>query len=102
MRMKKTGTAIAAAALLTVAACGGGGGGSPTETQTVGEGGDAGSGQDPEAAGPAAEIEGAQEGGTLTVNSEVSPATLGEGEGVMIDDQQFVNVVSFWCSWAAA
>jgi len=76
MRMKKTGTAIAAAALLTVAACGGGGGGSPTETQTVGEGGDAGSGQDPEAAGPAAEIEGAQEGGTLTVNSEVSPATL--------------------------
>jgi len=32
----------------------------------------------------------------------VSPATLDEHEGVMIDDQQFVNVVSFWCSWAAA
>jgi len=31
----------------------------------------------------------------------VSPATLDEHEGVMIDGQQFVNVVSFWCSWAA-
>lgn len=77
MRLKKTATVLASAALLTVAACGGGGGnGGGGDQDSVGDGGDAGSGQDPNAQAPAKDIEGATKGGTLTINSNVAPSTL--------------------------
>lgn len=76
MRLKKTGIVLAGVAL-TVAACGGGGGTTASSNPTaVGAGGGAGSGQDPNAAAPAADIPGAVDGGTLTVDAYVSPATL--------------------------
>ncbi|MDO9381179.1 MAG: ABC transporter substrate-binding protein [Nocardioidaceae bacterium] len=77
MRLKRTATALAAASLLAVAACGGGGGSEDSsDRQTLGEGGNAGSGQDAEAEAPAADVEGATAGGTITVNANVAPETL--------------------------
>ena len=77
MRLKKTATVLASAALLTVAACGGGNGGNGGSNEdTTGEGGSAGSGQDPDAQAPAKDIEGATKGGTMTINSNVAPSTL--------------------------
>ncbi|MBA2697832.1 MAG: hypothetical protein H0U61_03555, partial [Nocardioidaceae bacterium] len=70
--MKKPIIAASTDALLALAACGGGGnGGAPVnEKNTPLEGGGAGQGQDPtRTEGPAPDIEGAQEGGTVTVSS---------------------------------
>ena len=72
MRLKKPIIAASTVALLALAACGGGGnGGNPAnEKNTPIEGGGAGQGQDPtRTEGPAKEIDGAQEGGTVTVSS---------------------------------
>ena len=64
---------------MTLAACGGGGttkGETPGDSQTMAEGGNAGAGKDDSVQPPAAIPEGAQEGGTLTVNTVNVPSTL--------------------------
>ena len=74
MRLNKPIIAVSTVALLALAACGGGDGdtgGPPGATNTANEeAGNAGSGQDPtRTEGPAPEIEGAAEGGTVKVLS---------------------------------
>jgi peptide/nickel transport system substrate-binding protein len=78
MRLKKPAVVLATAALMTLAACGGGSssGKNPNAVETVGAGGNAGAGQDPTAQAPAADVPGAQKGGTVTVDAYVSPSTL--------------------------
>jgi peptide/nickel transport system substrate-binding protein len=78
MRWKKSVAVIPVALLLGVAACGGGSGGSadsgqPSQNIT---GGAAGSGQDPNAVGPAAPVPGAKTGGTITVVTNGAPSTF--------------------------
>ena len=78
MRLKRTAIVLAAGALLGVSACGGGDSGS-SETEQI-EGADtagaAGGELVEDAEAPAPEVEGAQEGGTATVVSDVAPSTL--------------------------
>jgi len=79
MRWKKSLATIPVALLLGVAACGGGSddtveNGQPT--QDLSQGGNVGSGLDPNAVGPAPEVEGAQTGGTVTILSNEAPSTL--------------------------
>ena len=74
MRLNKPIVAVSTVALLALAACGGSGGGGGTPggqpTDTFKEGGGSGQGTDPTRnEGPAPEIEGAQEGGTVKVIS---------------------------------
>jgi peptide/nickel transport system substrate-binding protein len=83
MRLKTTAAIGSAAALFAVAACGGGGDDGETDerpsantTQDQSGSGQAGADQDPEAQAPAPDIEGATEGGTVTVLSSVQPTTL--------------------------
>jgi peptide/nickel transport system substrate-binding protein len=78
MRFKKPIVALSTAGLLALAACGGGDGGD-SETgsdQTINkdELGNTGEGQDPEATGPV-EIEGAEEGGIVTVLTSLGLTT---------------------------
>ncbi len=68
MRRSKPLAVVAVAALFGLAACGGSGddeSNDPTTQRTFG--GQEGGGKDPEAQGPAPEVEGAVEGGTITV-----------------------------------
>lgn len=79
MRLKKPVIAVSTVALLALAACGGGddnSGGPAGEQATLGESGGAGSGKDPNRQAPAAEIEGAQEGGTINVISVAGLNTM--------------------------
>lgn len=66
MRRTKPLAALAVASLMALAACGSGDGPSDTETGDFRET-DAGADKDPDAEGPAPEIEGAEAGGTITV-----------------------------------
>ena len=79
MRLKKTALALACVSLVTVAACGGGddddSSGDPGTLEGSEEAGAAG-GQIVEAEAPAPEVEGAQEGGTITSVSDVAPTSL--------------------------
>jgi peptide/nickel transport system substrate-binding protein len=74
MRRSKPLAAVATvAAMFALAACGGGGdddGGTTTEREFTGTGAGA---KDPEAQGPAPEVEGASEGGTITVFLPLDP-----------------------------
>ena len=79
MRRSKPLAVVAVAALFGLAACGGSGddeSNDPTTQRTFG--GQEGGGKDPEAQGPAPEVEGAVEGGTITVflPSDPGPDTL--------------------------
>jgi peptide/nickel transport system substrate-binding protein len=79
MRLKKPVVALSTAALLALAACGGGGGdeGDRSGSGGVNGGGgsgDTGAGQDPDAEGPVT-IEGAEEGGTVTVLTNLGLTT---------------------------
>ena len=78
MRMKKPAVVVATAALMTLAACGGGSGNtsSPSDNETLGEGGDAGSFKNADAKAPAAVPADAAQGGTFTVLTNQVPATL--------------------------
>ena len=83
MRRSKPLALVAGAALLTLAACGGSGGGGegnqPTRSFTDATGGD----KNPKAAAPAADVEGAKDGGTITVYlpGDPGPADLDPTNG---------------------
>ena len=73
---------------MTLAACGSGnstGDKTPGETQTMGEGGNAGAFKNPDATAPAEIPEGAQEGGTLTVLTVNVPSTLDPTQAYYVD-----------------
>ena len=69
MRLKKPIIAVSAVGLLTLAACGGSDDSPSASDNTFQTGGSAGSGQDANREAPAPEIDGAQKGGTVSVNS---------------------------------
>ncbi|HQR26370.1 MAG TPA: ABC transporter substrate-binding protein [Nocardioides sp.] len=74
MRRSKPLAALAGAALLTLAACGGSGdSGGDSEVKGDFEQAASGFAKDPEAQGPAPEVPGATEGGTLTVYAQGDP-----------------------------
>ncbi|HET6625731.1 MAG TPA: ABC transporter substrate-binding protein [Nocardioidaceae bacterium] len=87
--MKKPAVALATAALMTLAACGGGGGSGngdePADTQTMGEGGNAGAFKNPDAQAPMEIPEGAQKGGTLRVDTINVPSTLDPTQAYYVD-----------------
>jgi len=79
---------------MTLAACGGGSGttgDTPGDTQTMGEGGNAGAGKDPEAQGPAAVPEGAEPGGTMTVMTVNVPSTLDPTQAYYTDSTAILS-----------
>ena len=67
MRRSKPLALVAGAALLTLAACGGSGGNDPGAKNTRTYAGEEGGDKNPKAAAPAADVEGAKTGGTITV-----------------------------------
>ena len=69
MRLKKPIIAVSAVGLMALAACGGSDSGSTGSDNTFQTGGNAGQATDANRQPPAPEIEGAQSGGTVTVNS---------------------------------
>src|SRR6187200_2109935 len=69
MRLKKPIIAVSAVGLLTLAACGGSDDSPSASDNTFQTGGSAGSAQDANRKAPAPEIDGAQKGGTVSVNS---------------------------------
>ncbi len=80
MRLKRSLAAVTVAGLMALAACGGGSddegdGGSSTVDSDNTNAGTAGSGKDPKAEGPV-EIDGATEGGTVTVMSTTGTTTM--------------------------
>ena len=85
MRRSKPLAALAGVALFALAACGGSGddGGHRTGTRTTSSRRRNGFTKNPEAQGPAPEVEGATEGGTLTVYvpGDPGPTTLDPTEG---------------------
>ena len=96
MRLKRAAVAaIAAASLLTLAACGGSGGSdADTPTPTLGEGGNAGVGKDPDAQGPVAVPDDAAQGGTVTVLTLQVPATLDPTRAYFTDSTEIMNLVT--------
>src|SRR5215213_10121834 len=80
MRLKKPAAVLSAAVLLSVAACGGGDGGNSGSSSSgdssldAGSLGNTGGGQNPDAKGPV-QIEGAKEGGTITVMTNLGLTT---------------------------
>jgi peptide/nickel transport system substrate-binding protein len=92
MRLKKPMIAVSTVALLALAACGGGdgdGGGQPTDTFV--EGGNAGAGKDPSRQAPAAEIEGAQTGGTVKVISYAGLNTMDPTEAYYVNTSSILS-----------
>jgi peptide/nickel transport system substrate-binding protein len=96
VRLKRSAVAIvAAASLLALAACGGSGGDEPeTPTPSLGEGGNAGAGKNPDAAGPLAIPEDAAQGGTATVLTIQVPATLDPTRAYFTDSTEIMNLVT--------
>ncbi len=96
VRLKRSAVAIVAtASLLALAACGGNGGDDPeTPTPSLGEGGNAGAGKNPDAAGPVAIPEDAAEGGTATVLTLQVPATLDPTRAYYTDSTEIMNLVT--------
>jgi len=98
MRLKKSAVAaLATASLLALAACGGGNSeennaNEPAPTQ--GEGGNAGSGKDPEAVGPLAIPDDAAQGGTVTVLTNQSPFTFDPTRAYYTDSTSILNLVT--------
>lgn len=97
MQLRKLAVLPAVGALLLAAACGGGGddGDSDGAPQTQGfEGGTAGEGQNPDAEGPAPEVDGATEGGTATVLTQYAPSTMDPTRAYYVDSTAFLNLVT--------
>jgi len=93
MRLKKPAVVLATAALMTLAACGGGSGngGGPTSEETLGEGGNAGSGKNPDAEAPREVPDGATEGGTFTVLTNQVPSTLDPTQAYYTDSTAILS-----------
>src|SRR5690242_8196052 len=83
MRRSKPLALVAGAALLTLAACGGSGGTDPGAQNTRTYKGEDGGDKDAKAQGPAAAVEGAKTGGTITVYlpGDPGPADLDPTDG---------------------
>ena len=96
VRLKRSAVAIVAtASLLALAACGGSGGDDPeTPAPSLGEGGNAGAGKNPDAAGPLAIPEDAAQGGTATVLTIQVPATLDPTRAYFTDSTEIMNLVT--------
>jgi peptide/nickel transport system substrate-binding protein len=96
VRLKRSAVAIvAAASLLALAACGGSGGDDPeSPAPSLGEGGNAGAGKNPDAAGPLAIPEDAAQGGTATVLTIQVPATLDPTRAYFTDSTEIMNLVT--------
>ena len=93
MRWKRPAVAVSVAALLTLAACGGDGGSSaPETTETFIEGGGAGQAIDPtRIEGPAPAIEGATEGGDVTVLSASGLTTMDPTEAYYVNTYSILS-----------
>jgi len=96
MRLKKPIIAVTAVAMLALAACGGdddGGGsaGPDAGDATFTEGGASGQGKDPNREAPAAEIEGAQTGGTARVISVAGLNTMDPTEAYYINTASILS-----------
>ena len=94
MRLKKPAVALATAALMTLAACGGGSGtGTDPGSENTGtiEGGNAGSGKNPDAQAPAEVPEDATEGGTFTVLTVNVPSTLDPTQAYYTDSTAILS-----------
>ncbi|MGH3472591.1 MAG: ABC transporter substrate-binding protein, partial [Nocardioidaceae bacterium] len=95
--MNKPIIAVSTAGLLALAACGGSSGsGSTTPTQTTSSQfghteGTAGSGKNPNAVGPAAPVAGAKTGGTVYVESAVSPNTFDPTDAYYVDSSSILE-----------
>jgi peptide/nickel transport system substrate-binding protein len=89
MQWKKPISVAGASLLLSLAACGGGSDTDNSDSSTAGggftEGGNAGAGQNPELQPPAAEVEGATEGGTVTVLSQFGLTTMDPAEAYYVN-----------------
>ena len=96
MRVKKTAVAASVAALLTLAACGGGGDSGDTSgtDEPAAEGGNAGADQNPDAAAPKAEEEGATAGGDILMQSNSVPFTLDPTRAYYTDSTSILNLVT--------
>ena len=105
MRMKRPAVVITAAALMGAAACGGGGGGGPEAGPGTGPddtqspqgisnpGGNVGGAIDDDAPAPAPEMEGATEGGTLTVLTSVAPTTFDPTRAYYVDSTAILSAL---------
>ncbi len=95
MHWKRPTVAVSVAAMLTLAACGGGGGDTdtPDASATFNEkGGDAGSAIDPTRIdGPAAEVEGAVEGGNVDVLSASGLTTMDPTEAYYVNTASILS-----------
>jgi peptide/nickel transport system substrate-binding protein len=96
MRVKRTAVAASTAALLTLAACGGGGDGGTSGTGGTDntEAGNAGAGQDPDREAPAADVEGAESGGDILIQSNQVPFTLDPTRSYYTDSTAIMNMVT--------
>jgi len=92
MRLKKPAVVLATAALMTLAACGGGSGNESSKgTETMGEGGSAGSFKNADVKAPAPVPEDATEGGTFTVLTNQVPATLDPTQAYYVDSTAILS-----------
>lgn len=97
MRHSKVAVALALATLMATAACeGGSGDGSrdPGETQSMGAGGAAVSGRDPDAEAPLTIPDGTEEGGTLSVQTADVPSTFDPTQAQANDAAILSNLVT--------
>ncbi|TCO52110.1 peptide/nickel transport system substrate-binding protein [Kribbella antiqua] len=81
-------TAVAATVMLAAVACGSPSSNSGSGTNTAGAGGAQEKATDATAKGPAAELEGAKKGGTITVLSDVTPDTFDPTNIYYVDGNQ--------------
>ncbi len=95
MRLKRAAVVIATASLLALAACGGSGSDNPDDPiETLGDGGAAGSGKNPDLQGPLAIPDDAAAGGTATVLTLQVPATLDPTRAYFTDSTEIMNLVT--------
>src|SRR4028119_1062519 len=94
MQWKKPISVVGASLLLSLAACGGSDT-DPSDSASEGggftEGGNAGAGQNPELQPPAADIEGATEGGTMKVLSVFGLTTMDPAEAYYVNTSSILS-----------
>ncbi len=92
MRLKKPIIAVSTVGLMALAACGGSSNNGPSVgDNTFQTGGDAGSGQDANRTAPAADISGAQKGGTVQVNSVAGLNSMDPTESYYINTASILS-----------
>ncbi len=91
MRLKKPIIAVSTVGLMALAACGGSSNGPSVGDNTFQTGGSAGSGQDANRQAPAPEIDGAQKGGTVTVNSVAGLNSMDPTESYYINTASILS-----------